>query len=136
MFLPCLLVRLLTTTPGIIASAIVTLTIGAANECVSEDGSAVSERSFRFTYNVTIRGLSVDDQVRVWIPEPAEDPYQSVELVSRNLPARHSQQRGKKYGNRWSYFSATVRFVYPHVEVNGEAWPRDRVETEFTSNSE
>ncbi len=88
MFLPCLLVRLLTTTPGIIASAIVTLTIGAANECVSEDGSAVSERSSRFTCNVTIKGLSVDE------------------------------------------------FVYPHVEVNGEAWPRDRVETEFTSNSE
>jgi hypothetical protein len=105
----CQQVRPVTTRSRVVAWAIVALTLGSVNQCVSQDARGVAERSLRFTYKVTISGLSVDDQVRAWIPEPVEDPYQSVELVSRNLPGKQSQQRGRQYGNAISYFSATVR---------------------------
>ena len=117
----CQQVRSVTTRSRVVAWAIVALTFGSVNPCVSQDACGVAERSLRFTYKVTISGLSIDDQVRAWIPEPVEDPNQSVELVSRNLPGKQSQQRGAAIWQRNELFfcNRTVSSRPPGFAVLG-----------------
>lgn len=54
--------------------------------------------SFRFVYEADLPSLTAP--ARVWLPYPASDAFQSVEVVSIKTPGRRAVARDQKHGNR------------------------------------
>ena len=94
--------------PLALFTALVVLSVKADQLACAQD-VANQSRSFRFTYQVEIKGLSSGDKVRGWIPEPIQDRYQSTELVARSLPGVHRVSHERRYGNQTSYFETTTK---------------------------
>ena len=210
----CQQVRPVTTRSRVVAWAIVALTLGSVNQCVSQDARGVAERSLRFTYKVTISGL-FDLVARHMKYDKSRPGYGNGDALwacgsrfgnctdfhslfislarASALPARFEigfsipTEPGEHHiagYHCWAYFLANGQwipvdisdydkksgsldeffgklsadrvafttgrdlilepaqngeplnfFIYPHVEVNSQVWPRDRVVTEFTSTS-
>ena len=61
-------------------------------------------RTFRFTYNVTVKDVpSGAKRVRVWIPVPQTDQHQSVRVLSVKAPVKTRVTQEPEYGNRMMY---------------------------------
>jgi len=61
-------------------------------------------RTFRFTYNFTVKDIpSGTKRVRVWIPVPQTDQYQTVRVLSVKAPVKTRMTQESEYGNRMMY---------------------------------
>jgi transglutaminase-like putative cysteine protease len=61
-------------------------------------------RSFRFTYNFTVKDIpSGAKKVRVWIPVPQTDQHQTVRVLRVKAPVKTSMTKDPEYGNRIMY---------------------------------
>src|SRR5438874_6323672 len=61
-------------------------------------------RSFRFTYNFTVKDIpSGAKRVRVWIPVPQTDQHQTMRVLAVKAPVKTRMTREPQYGNRMMY---------------------------------
>jgi transglutaminase-like putative cysteine protease len=61
-------------------------------------------RTFRFTYNVTVKDIpSGAKRVRVWIPVPHTDQHQTVRVLAVKSPVKTRMTQEPEYGNRMMY---------------------------------
>jgi uncharacterized protein (TIGR03000 family) len=63
-------------------------------------------RSFLFTYSATVTGLPADKVARIWLPVPPTNDDQTVEIISKDLPAEGKINREPKFGNQILYVEA------------------------------
>jgi hypothetical protein len=87
-------------------------------------------REFSFRYEASVVGLKPGQTARVWLPVPASDEDQKVEIVKRELPAEGKIDKESKYGNQILYVEApadkdgklTLAMIYrvKRNEVRGE----------------
>jgi hypothetical protein len=63
-------------------------------------------RTFLFTYSTTVTGLAPGKMASVWIPLPPSNEDQTVQIVSRDLPAREEIGQDPKCGNKTLYVEA------------------------------
>ncbi len=74
----------------------------------AEQGPPAS-RTFLFTYGATITGLTPGQTVRVWVPSPPSNEYQTVRLErTEGLPPVSQISHEPKFGNDIHYFTATA----------------------------
>jgi transglutaminase-like putative cysteine protease len=90
-------------------------------------GSARADKTFEFTYEVTLKDLPADARsVRVWIPIASSDAAQTVRLKGIASPVRTSETRDPEYSNRILYAeiarpqSATARFALDYEVTRRE----------------
>jgi hypothetical protein len=58
-------------------------------------------RTFRFTYNVTVKDIpSGAKRVRVWIPVPQTDQHQTVRVLAVKAPVKTRMTQESEYGHR------------------------------------
>jgi transglutaminase-like putative cysteine protease len=61
-------------------------------------------RTFRFTYNFTVKDIpSGTQRVRVWIPVPQTDQHQTVRVRAVKAPVKTRMTQEPEYGNRMLY---------------------------------
>ncbi len=61
-------------------------------------------RTFRFTYNFTVKDISSGaKRVRVWIPVPQTDQHQTVRVLAVKAPVKTRMTQEPEYGNRMMY---------------------------------
>jgi transglutaminase-like putative cysteine protease len=61
-------------------------------------------RTFRFTYNFTVKDVPADaKQIRVWAPVPQTDRHQKVRVISVKAPGKTQMTREPEYDNRMMY---------------------------------
>ena len=61
-------------------------------------------RTFRFTYNFTVKDLpSGAKRVRVWIPLPQTDQHQTVSVLAIKAPVKTRMTQESEYGNKMMY---------------------------------
>lgn len=61
-------------------------------------------RSFRFTYNFTVKDIpSGAKRVRVWVPVPESDRHQTVRVLAVKAPVKTRMTQESEYGNRMMY---------------------------------
>jgi transglutaminase-like putative cysteine protease len=61
-------------------------------------------RSFRFTYNFTVKDIPPGaKRVRVWIPVAQTDQHQTVRVLSVKAPVKTRMMQEPEYGNRMMY---------------------------------
>lgn len=61
-------------------------------------------RTFRFTYNFSVKDIPAGaKRVRVWIPVPQTDQYQTVRVLSVKAPVETRMTQEPEYGNRMIY---------------------------------
>ena len=61
-------------------------------------------RTFRFTYNFTVKDLpSGAKRVRVWVPVPQTDQHQTVRVLVIKAPVKTQMTQESEYGNRMMY---------------------------------
>jgi transglutaminase-like putative cysteine protease len=76
----------------------------AAQATSSAEKFSPPARSFRFTYNFTVKDIPGDaKRVRVWIPVPQTDQHQSVQVVAVKAPGKTHIAQEPQYGNRIMY---------------------------------
>ena len=80
----------------------------AGGESAAGDGLKV--REFEFTYAATVTGLEPGKVARVWVPVPPTADEQTVEQVSREVPAgaKVAISRERVHGNTVLYFEAAA----------------------------
>jgi hypothetical protein len=88
-------------------------------------------REFNFRYEATITGLKPGQTARVWLPVPASNEDQKVEIVKRELPAEGKIDKEAKYGNEILYVEApagddgkvmlAMTYRVKRLEVRGES---------------
>ncbi len=61
-------------------------------------------RTFRFTYNFTVKDIpSGTQRVRVWVPVPQTDQHQTVRVLAVKAPVKTRMTEESEYGNRMMY---------------------------------
>jgi uncharacterized protein (TIGR03000 family) len=63
-------------------------------------------RTFLFTYAGVVKDLKPGQEASIWLPVPANTLEQTVEIVSKKLPANGSFFEEKQYGNKTLFFKA------------------------------
>lgn len=75
-------------------------------------------RSFTFTYLVHVPALPAGArQMRLWIPLPYEDRYQTISNLQILTPIPYKIEREKEYGDRYAYIVADVDDAQKPFEV-------------------
>jgi len=63
-----------------------------------------SARTFRFTYNFTVKDIPPGaKRVRVWVPVPQTDEHQTVRVLAVKAPVKTQMTKESEYGNRMMY---------------------------------
>ncbi len=61
-------------------------------------------RTFRFTYNFTVKDIPSDaKRLRVWVPVPQTDQHQTVRVLAIKAPVKTRMTQDPEYGNRIMY---------------------------------
>ncbi len=69
------------------------------------EAEQVPTRGFEFTYKVTVPALAAGSgPLRLWIPLPPSDTYQTISDLKIDSPIPYKVQREHEYGNRFAYF--------------------------------
>ncbi|MCX2679251.1 transglutaminase-like domain-containing protein [Galbibacter sp. EGI 63066] len=74
-------------------------------------GIIEGEDKFEFRYEVTLPKMK--DDAKMWIPIPESDNFQTVELLSMDVPGKHKMIEEKEYGN-------TILYLEFNPEDSGE----------------
>ena len=76
----------------------------AAQTTSSTQKFSPPKRTFRFTYNFTVKDIpSGAKRVRVWVPVPQTDQHQTVRVLAVKAPAKTRMTQEPEYGNRMVY---------------------------------
>src|ERR1700687_4527422 len=76
-------------------------------------------RTFSFTYQATLEGLSINQKARIWLPVATSNEGQEVTILSKTLPGREQIHKDDQYGNQILYVEATGNGIDPiTVAVN------------------
>src|SRR5262245_20687450 len=65
-------------------------------------------RTFLFTYDAKVTGLSAGARARIWLPIPPDTVDQDVKVEEEKLPAKAKLGQEATYGNRFSYMEASA----------------------------
>jgi len=84
------------------------LTASPLSEAAETKPAKPRSRHFRLDIGATINQLPKRSTVRVWLPVPPSNAYQTVKSLDRNLPAPGQLSREPKYGNQVLYFQKKV----------------------------
>lgn len=79
----------------------------------SDSQTRPSARTFRFDYGFELTDLPADAKVRVWMPVPPSNRHQTIAEFGRNLPARATVSKEKKYGN-------AILYLEPQAPATGK----------------
>jgi transglutaminase-like putative cysteine protease len=63
-------------------------------------------RTFLFTYSALVTDLTPGQKARIWLPVPASNAEQEVEIVSKDVPAGSQIETEQQYGNKILYAEA------------------------------
>jgi transglutaminase-like putative cysteine protease len=76
-----------------------------------------SSRSFDFSY--VVRGVPSPHMhnVRVWVPLPSSDKFQTISEVRLEAPVRVRMRKEKKYGNHYAYFILNSSRIQAPFEI-------------------
>ena len=90
---------------------IATLAMIAAQptEAAETKRTAPRSRQFRLDIGATVNALPREATVRVWLPVPPSNQYQSVKTLTSSLPAAGKLNVEPKHGNQLLYFQKKVR---------------------------
>jgi hypothetical protein len=73
-----------------------------------------ASRSFDFSYVIRVVPPQTTHTMRVWVPVPSSDQFQTISQMRVTAPARIRIQKDLKYGNRYACFSVDgSRFKTP-----------------------
>jgi len=61
-------------------------------------------RTFEFTYAGAVKDLMPGQEASIWLPVPPNTLEQSVDIISKKLPANASIHEEKQYGNKVFFF--------------------------------
>ena len=76
----------------------------AADTASKAQKFSAPNRTFRFTYNFTVKDIPADaKQVRAWVPVPQADQHQAVRVLAVKAPAKTQMTHDPEYGNRMMY---------------------------------
>jgi transglutaminase-like putative cysteine protease len=76
----------------------------AAQETLNGQKFSSPSRTFRFTYNFTVKDIpSGAKRVRVWVPVPRTDPHQTVRVLAIKAPVKTRMTSDPRYDNRIMY---------------------------------
>ena len=78
-------------------------------------GVRTGKDAFRFQY--TAKLPEITGAARVWIPLPSSDGFQTIEVLSIDLPTDHRVLEDRAYGNRVLYFEAGPDSSHRELEV-------------------
>ncbi|MGB5665883.1 MAG: transglutaminase domain-containing protein [Maribacter sp.] len=78
-------------------------------------GVIEGEDKFEFHYEVTLPEMK--ESVKMWIPFPQNDRFQTVKLISLTAPAEHQILEEKTYGNTILYMELTPEHSGRKVEL-------------------
>lgn len=107
-----------------------------------DSGSQPKSRKFRLNYGAKLTGLPENGRVRVWLPVPQANEYQTVESVGSKLPAAESVSTEPKYGNRVAYFetrtpaSGDLEFTKSYQIQRSEVRALDKADGKFALTDE
>ncbi len=99
--------------------------------------SPAHTRRFQIQYDAVISAIPADAKtVRIWIPEPPSDAWQTIEKISVEAPYRYRLAKDPEYGNSILYLEGpppaggevriSMRFdVHRREYVNRPGGPRD-----------
>lgn len=68
---------------------------------------APPSRSFDFSYNVTFTPPAGSREVKLWIPVPQSDPFQTISNLKLQLPPGYTLSKDPKYGDQYAYVALT-----------------------------
>ncbi len=63
-------------------------------------------RAVRLTYEVELENVPAGQTAKIWIPRIHDDPFQSVKIVSVEIPGELRSGQEEKYGNEYWYTEA------------------------------
>jgi transglutaminase-like putative cysteine protease len=98
------------------AAGVVSLWAGDAAPAASFVSSP-SSISFDFSYVVRIKPLPGSRKVRVWIPLPSSDQYQTISQMQLSGPIKVQVHKEPKYGDRYAYFDVDSARVKAAFEI-------------------
>ena len=89
---------------------------------------AQNSRHFTFHYAFTVKNLSAEKRVRIWIPAAQSDAYQEVRVVSAKGDLPLKKKRESKYGNQ-VYFAevSTSHQAELHFDIEYDVLRRERI---------
>ncbi len=90
----------------------------SAAASLAGDREPLAARQFEFTYQVKVPPVpSGSGPLRVWIPLPAEDGYQTITGLKIESPAQYKIRRDPEYGNRYAYFDVDPKQAASGFEI-------------------
>lgn len=77
-----------------------------------------AKRSFDFVYLTRISPVPAGSQnLRIWIPLPQSDPYQTIQGMNIESPFPYSKHREREYGNEYIYLQIPATKISTLTEV-------------------
>lgn len=86
-------------------------------------GVIETKDSFTFTYEVQLPDLSAD--ALMWIPIPQNDPFQTVEITSLQVPGKHEMLQEKENGNTMLFIQLNPEHSKQNISISYQV---DRIE--------
>jgi transglutaminase-like putative cysteine protease len=83
------------------------LLIGFAATIGFADAPAPSSRSFDFSYVVKFTPPSGSRAVKLWVPVPHSDEFQTISNLKLDLPTGYKLSKDLKYGDQYAYVALT-----------------------------
>ena len=131
---------------SLLVSCLCIVTIIGAASAAEPQPEPAKERKFRLTYAAKNLDAPAGAKVRAWIPVPPSSAEQSVKALLAEIPALGGEEGTEdKFGNKMLSFEVAAPkqlgeplnfFIYPYVEVDGKAWPAEKVKLEVSYQDE
>ena len=77
------------------------------NDAIAQSATK-KQRDFEFNYGATVKDVPAGAKVRVWVPIPGSDLYQTAELENFSSDGQLQRYEDETYGNSIGYFEPTV----------------------------
>jgi transglutaminase-like putative cysteine protease len=100
----------------LLATSVLSLRAGEADPAASFVSSPASV-SFDFSYVVRVEPPAGSRKVRVWIPLPSSDQYQTISQLQLKGPMKVQLHKEPTYGDRYAYFDVDSSRVKPGFEI-------------------
>ncbi len=82
--------------------------VAGSHNAVLAQTTVKKQRDFEFNYGAKIKELPEGARVRVWVPIPASDSHQSVQLAGFTGGGQLQRHEDERYGNSIGYFESTA----------------------------
>jgi transglutaminase-like putative cysteine protease len=90
----------------------------SANSSLAAQIADSSQRRFEFTYQVHVPSLPASSSsLRIWIPVPTSDSWQTVTNLSTESPIAHRITKENQFGNSMAYFDVKLDHAKPASDI-------------------